>query len=157
MMIKQRLFGLWRSLLILAFLTSGPTLPAHESNPDFYSASQFQMRVLERQQLEQQPVLLIELIPRQPIQENSGFSRILGWYDPHLKIYRKAQLWDRQGDPLVTVEFLDIRQSAYRYLAHCLRITEHYRDDAISKIELEPVELPRPSGDLFSEQNAIYI
>lgn len=124
-------------LIGLACLLPGAQLSANESRPFSFGQIHFEASLQGLDHIDQHLVLVLELTPTESQQQNLDYARIQAWYDPALQVYRRARFWDHAGRPTVTVEFLDIRQNASRHLAHCLRITEHQRDDVISKIELE--------------------
>lgn len=138
--------ALLRYLIIgLACLLPGAQLSADQSRPFINGQLQFEASLQGLDHIDQHLVLVLELKPSESQPQNPRYGRIRAWYDPYLQVFRRARFWDNAGQPAVTVEFLDIRPNASRHLAHCLRITEHQRDDVISKIELESgaVLLPR--------------
>jgi outer membrane lipoprotein-sorting protein len=65
--------------------------------------------------------LVMEALPvSETVAAELGYSRVLSWVDPQIWMLRRVDYWDRRGQLLKTIRFLDIRQVQEKWTAHRL-------------------------------------
>lgn len=59
--------------------------------------------------------LICDVVERIPRYENSGYSRLKGWFDQEIHQLRRVEYFDRRGDPLKTLTLSNYRQYQDQY------------------------------------------